>query len=165
HYRVDDGPSGGDVAAGGDELVERADTFFEEIADTSRPPVQQIACGACFDVLGKDENGNIGVALPYRGSGAKAFVCVRRRHADIGDDEVRNVVFHRFDERLGVGHVGGDGEPTVDQKTHDARPDEGGVVGDNDPKWPFERQRSPTGRPAGDGSWDALEDEFANRFE
>ena len=67
-----------------------------------------------------------------RDRGTEPFVGMVRRHPHVDDRDIRLVLGDRRFQRLGVADRGGDLVPAVREDLGQARPDHGGVLGDDD---------------------------------
>src|SRR5205814_6495744 len=94
--RMGGGPAGGAPPYRGEKLLDVADAVLQQVADTFRRVREELHRQPKLDVLRQYEDtrrGEAGADLERR---AQALVAVRRRQADVDDDDI-----HRFASELG----------------------------------------------------------------
>ena len=106
--RVDDGLALGDPTQRVDEHGNVEDALLEQVADALGMLFEQPQRVAGLDVLGEDEDADIGVLGADPLGGDEALVGVRRRHADVDDRGVRAFESHLSEQALGVVGLGHD---------------------------------------------------------
>ena len=79
-----------DPAYGVGELLHVGDPVLEQVAERAAP-ARQLDGEVGLDVLREQQHADLGEALADPGRGPQPLVGVRRRHPDVGDDDVRRV--------------------------------------------------------------------------
>jgi len=78
------------------ELVHIRNAVLEQIADPASPVLEQAQRMSGLDVLGEEQDRDLGVPFSDQRGGLEPFGRVRRRHADVRDSNVRPLL---LDER------------------------------------------------------------------
>src|SRR4051794_34726048 len=113
------------------EVLDVPDAVLEQVADALGVAADQLERIALLDVLGEHEHADVRLARADVDRGAQAVVGVGRRHAHVGDRDVRLVGAHLADEVLGVARLGDDVEARVLEQPGDALAQQDTVVGDD----------------------------------
>ncbi|KKX96495.1 hypothetical protein AAY78_18800 [Microbacterium sp. Ag1] len=87
--RVDSRPAAGDVLQGAGEVAHPIDAVFQQVTDSSFRQGQEAARVRVREVLRQHEDRLVRVLLADTQGGLQTVILVARRHADIGDDDVR----------------------------------------------------------------------------
>ena len=115
-----------------DELVDIGYPALEQIA---APPAtgQQSGRPLDLDVCGQRDDGRLGKLLAYRLGGFEALGCVRGRHADVDDHEIRPKLAHELEQLGGVARLTDDLEPGSREQAGETLAHENLVVRQHDP--------------------------------
>jgi len=87
---------------------------------------------AGLDVLGEDEDANVGMLAFQLDGGLQPFGGVRRRHADVDDDGVGLVGSHCGQQTGGVRELSDDVDALIGQQSGDAGTHEARIVDEHD---------------------------------
>ena len=106
--RVDHGAALCDGVDRGDELPEIVHTLLQEVGAPRAAALEQREKVARDRVLAEHDDADLGVRLAQSPGGLDPLVGVARRHADIGDDDVRPLSVDRCEQRVEVAADGRD---------------------------------------------------------
>ena len=90
------------------QLVDVGHAFLQEVGAPFGTGVEELERVPGFDVLTQDHDADLGVVAAQLFRGADPFVGARRRHTDVGDDDVGVLALDRGDEIVEVFAGAGD---------------------------------------------------------
>ena len=111
HGRVDHRAAQRDRADGAEQLIEVVDALLQQVGAPGAAGVQQREGVARVGVLAEDDDAHARVRLAQALGDLDALVRVVRRHADVGDDDVRALAIDGLEQRLEVAAGRRDLEP------------------------------------------------------
>jgi hypothetical protein len=129
---VERGAAGRDAGDRVDELADVGHPVLEQVADSAGAHPQQVGGIAGLDVLGEYQDAQAGMGTADRDRGTQPFVGMVGRHPHIDNRDIRLMLGDRGFQGLGVADRGGDLMSAVGEDLGQARPDHGGVLGDDD---------------------------------
>ena len=130
---VERGPAGRDPAQRVEEGGDVADALLEQIADPALAGGQQLARVDRLDVLGEDQDADVGVALARLDRRAHALVGERGREAHVDDREVGLVAADDAQQARAVVGLRDDVDVVLAQQGDDPGAQQRLVLGDHDP--------------------------------
>jgi hypothetical protein len=129
---VDDALAGCDALYGVEQLVDAADPFLHQVADSFGLGFDELERVVGLEVLREDEDGGAGVVRADLAGRAQSFVRMRRRHPDVDEGDVRAEVADAPEQGICVAHLVDDLDAVFREQASNSFADERCVVGDYD---------------------------------
>jgi hypothetical protein len=137
--RVDDGSARRDPLKCIHELVHRQDAALEQVADPI-PGREELCRILDLDMRREDEDAGLGKLLTNRLRCGEPFGGMRRRHADVDDDELGLVLAHEREQFGRVAGLADDLEVAALEQARQPFAEEDIVVCDDDPRAALQRR-------------------------
>jgi hypothetical protein len=161
HLRVHRGAARRHPVQRVEEVVERADAVLQQVPDAAEPVREQVGGVAGLHVLGEDQHRLAGPLGPQPDRGAQTLVTETGRRPHVRDGDVRAVLDHGGQQRVGVADRGHHLVALAAQDVRDALAQEQQVLGQHYPVDPVatavtepglrDAALRPGEQPSGDG--------------
>src|SRR6266540_309471 len=129
-FGVQRGAAGGDPTQRVEEVVHVEHAVLQEVAEPAGADQADRVAG--LDVLGKQHDAEVGVAVTQDPGGAGSIVGAVGRHPYVDDGKVGTVSVDLREQAGCVGRLSGDGVAGVDEQPGETFSEEGGVLADHD---------------------------------